>query len=393
MAGRWAVQRRCNQLNRERRVTPVKRYTFRQFWERSPGSFLITGGMERTRIRAICEKLCCEAEWGSAPSLVLTTSNMLEREMIDRIQAGVPGLLRVTSPDYRNYHFFYRWAPEDMIRFLVQSTQTLGYFREDVPIYARALIEILSCCYEPCLAALSALSAHTDGEIAQIGRRSGAPVLAVEQITRCAQAGQLFRLALHQISSALSPLSTDGCDTKYNLSALDPVEDGIYLVNIQSRYPELMAAYFSIELQLALHRIHRPRLVFSDLDFHQDGSLSQVLRNAQRRSAEVGVSTQNASALLGRDNENYPNRVILLDAGYADGDLETVLRPLGTYTHYETLLSGGKPAKLFPILSEEHWTLNAEPGRLRVRPLDVAGYRAVLCGGGSQEILLASYIE
>lgn len=393
MAGRWAVQRRCNQLNRERNVTSVGHYRFRQFWERSPGSFLITGGMERTRTHALCGKLCCEAERGSTPSLVLTTSGMLEREMIDHIQAGFPGLLRVTSPDYRNYHFFYRWSPEDMIRFLVQSAQMLGYFREDVPIYARALIEILSRCYEPGLAALSVLSAHTDGEIAQIGRRSGAPVSAVEQITRRAEAGQLFRLTLHQISSVFSSLSTDGCDTKYNLSALDPAGDGIYLVNIRSRYPELMTSYFAIELQMALEQIHRVRLVFSDLDFRQDSPLSQVLRSAQMRGAEVGVSTQNASVLLGRNNENFPNRVILLNAGYADGDLEAVLRPLGTYTHYDTLLSGGKPAKLFSILSDEHWTLSAEPGRLRVRPLDVAGYCAVLCGGGNQEILLVSSVE
>lgn len=394
MAGKWAVQRQRDQLNRERRVTTVGRYTFRQFWEHSTGSFLITGGMERTRIRGLCEKLCREAALCGGPSLVLTTSSMLERELVDRFQnKGFPGLLNVTSPAYRNYHFFYRWGPEDMIRFLVQSAQTLGYVQPDVSIYARALIEILSCCYEPGLAALSALAAHTDDEIARIGQNSGAPALAVEQISRCAQGGQLFRLTLRQVSSVLSPLGADRYDTKYNLSALNPVEDGIYLVNIQSRYPELMTSYFAIELQLAMDRMHRPRLVFSDLDFQRDSPLGQVLRSAQMRGAEVGVSTQNASVLLGRDYENFPNRMILLDAGFADGDLEAELRPLGTYTHYEAVLSSGKPAKLFAILSDEHWTLIAEPGRLRVRPADAAGYRAVLCEGEGQKIFLAGSIE
>lgn len=393
MAGRWAIQRECDRLNRERRVSPVRHYTFRQFWESSPGNFLITGGMEHTRTRALCEKLCGEAEWRSGPSLVLTTSAMLERELIARIEADAPGYLAVTSPDYRNYHFFYRWGPEDMVRFLVQTAQLLGYFREDVPIYTRALIAILSRCYEPGLAALTALAAHTDGEIAEIGRRCGAPVLAVEQITRCAQAGQLFRLVLHQVSAVLSPLSTTECRTGYNLSALNPVQDGIYLVNLQSRYPELMAAYFAMELQLALDRMYRPRLVFSDLDFHGDDSIGQVLRSAQMRNAEVGVSTQNAAVLLGRDNENFPNRMILLDAGYADGDLESVLRPLGIYTHYEVVTTGGKPPRLFAILSDVHWSLDAEPNRLRVRPLDTAGFQAVLHGGGSPEILLADSID
>lgn len=107
------------------------------------------------------------------------------------------------------------------------------------------------------------------------------------------------------------------------------------------------------------------------------------------RSAEVGVSTQNAAVLLGRDNENFPNRVILLDAGYADGDLEAVLRPLGTYTHYEAVTSGGRPPNLFAILHDEHWAPEAEPSRLRVRPVDTVGFHAVFHGGDRQEILLA----
>lgn len=393
MATKRVVQRQCDRLNRERRVSTVQQYTFWQFWVHSPGNFLITGGTEAARTRALCEKLFCAAECDSVPSLVLTTSDMLEREIIRCNRAGAPGFLTVTSSNCRNYHFFYRWSPEDITRFLVQASRLVGCFQVDVPIYIHALIEILNCCYAPGLAALSSLAAHSDGEIAQIGRRCGAPELAVEQIVRCAEAGQLFRLILRQVSSVLSPLSTADCSTKYNLSALNPEEDGIYLVNIQSLYPDLMAAYFNIEFQLAMNRTRQLRLVFSDLDFQRDTPLGEILRNAQMWNVEVGVSTQNASVLLGRENENFQNRVVLLDAGYAAGDLEAVLRPLGTYTHYEVVTSGGRPPKLFAILTDEHWTLGSEPNRLRVRPCDTEGFQAVLYGCGSQDIFLVRAVD
>lgn len=140
-------------------------------------------------------------------------------------------------------------------------------------------------------------------------------------------------------------------------------------------------------------RVRRSRFVFSDLDFQRDDALGQVVRNAQMRNVEVGVSTQNAAVLLGRDNENFPNRVILLDAGYADGDLEAVLRPLGTYTHYEVVTSGGRPPKLFAVVNDEHWAPSAEPNRPRVRPIDTVGFHAVFHGGGRRKILLVETVS
>lgn len=393
MASRGDIQKKCARLNEARNVRTVNRFGFQRFWEGAWGSFLLTGGTEAARADALCAKLCHEMRRGAGPTVVLTGSSLLEREMIARMGGGAGGYLLVSSPDYRNYHFFYRWSPENIARFLLQAAELLRCGDGEMPAYIHAFIDILSCCYEPSLASLSALAGYTDAQIAQIGQNRGASARSIDQIARCAQAGVQFRIVLRQVSGALLPMSDGECATEYNLSAAELKPDGVYLVNIRSQFPELVSAYFSQELQIALDCARPPRVVLDGLPLSEGDPLRRELRELRLRGVETGLSLPNA-ALLGEDGSGgFQSRMILLNGGLSGGDLEAVLRPLGTYTHYEPIESGGRPAKLFSLLTETSWSPSAEPGRLRVEPAETVGFDAVLYGAHRDTILLVRHMD
>ena len=386
MAGRWITKQRCREMNRVRRVRKTGSVSLRQFWrgEGAFGSFLITGGTEASRSDAAAGRLLYEMESGSMPALVLTESPAMEQTMIAGM-SGRTGLLQVTSPSYRNYHFFYGWSGGEVTRFFVQAAELLGCASTELPIYIHAFVDILSRSFPPSLAALNALAAYSDAQVAQIGRQRGASAVSVDQVAHYAQAGVLFRLVLEQTAAVLLPLSTPDCETQYNLSAVHPRTDGVYLVNLRSQYPALMHAYFAIEVQRALARACPPRVVLSEVALDAQDPLGQVFRGALQGNAPAGASLRSGALTLGEAEQVFQTRLVLLDGGHTDGELEAALRCMGTYTHYEAVPGAGGG---FLFGAKTDWTIHPEPGRLRVRPSDTAGCAAVLCGGAG-EILLA----
>lgn len=382
MAGKWTIERRCRELNRVRNVREAGSVSLRQFWEGAQGSFLITGGTERSRAQALTERLFLGME-RREPACVLTESGVLEDLLISGI-GDRTGVLQVSSETYRNYHFFYGWDPVDIVRFLVQAASLTGCASPEMPVYIHGFIEILRRSFVPSLASLTALAAYDDGQIAQIGRQCGASPVSVDQVSHYAQAGVLFRMVLEETAAVFQPLTTRDCDTGCNLTALRLRSDGVYLVNIRSRFPELMHAYFAIELQRMLSRTYPPRLVLNEVPLTDADPLGKVFRTAAQGTGETGASLRNVGMLPGETESVFRTRLLLLDGGAADSELEAALRPLGTYTHYEPVPgTGGR----FPFGFGMEWNLSPEPGRLRVRPSDTAGCSAVLCGGG--EIILA----
>ena len=388
MAGKREIQRECDRLNRARNVKTVSRLNVRAFWESAGGSFIISGGSESLRTEVLSSKLLLEMERGTAPIVVLSASSFLESEMIRYVEEGIggDGTLRVSSQHYRNYHFFYGWSADDISRFLLQAASMLRYGNAELPIYIHAFIDILERCYPPGLSSISALAAHSDEQIAQIGQRCGVQGTSIEQISHFADAGVIFRLLLRQISETFSPLTTVECNTKYNMTNISPNLGGVFLIDMRTHMPQLLHEYFAEEIQLALNRLPGLSVVVSDLMMPDEDPLKRMLRETQMWNGVIGVSTQNSTISLGPNEGNFQTRMILLDSGYSDGDLENELRPLGTYTHYEPMLSGGRPGKLFNIMTDTRWSLGQEPGRLRVRPIDVVGYEAVLYSGGQIQL-------
>ena len=98
-------------------------------------------------------------------------------------------------------------------------------------------------------------------------------------------------------------------------------------------------------------------------------------------------------ALLKDEAAHFGTMIVLLDSAMRDGDLTELLRPLGTYTHYEPMLAVHAPPVLMPLVKAKAWQATPEPGRLRVRPQDVRGRAAVLFGASGSEIIIADSLR
>lgn len=396
MAGKRTVIRECQRLNQARNVREVRSYSIDHYWKHADGgNYLIAGGTEHSRTNMLSAKLLLDAKEIAGPSFVLTTSDLLEQELIRRFSKSEFGRLYVSSRNYRNYHFFYGWNSIEIVWFLIRAAELLGFTNADLPNYMRAFIDVICQRYQPSLGSILELAKYSDAQIAQIAEAYGVSHCAGQLILRYAGAGETFRLVLEQVRNVFLPITTAQCNTRYNLSSSTAGPCDIRLVNVRSNHPELMHEYFSIELRranlrYAANRGMRPLLVLSDLQLRARDPLVATVLESQNAGLMVGVCLENP-VMLQQNTERdlrLNSRVILLDGGFADADLENLLAPLGTYTHYEPLTDGGVPPRLFNLLTDEHWRATPEPRRLRVRPADTAGYYAVLYGGNGREILL-----
>ena len=389
MAGWLSVTDESMRHNRVRNVRTVASYRAAAFWERARGNFLLSGGLPETRAHVLSEKLCHEMAYGTLPSIVLTASSELEWEMVNRMTAGTPGTLRVTSTDSRNYHFFYHWNEGEIVRFLTSAAELLKRDSTEMPVYLSALLEILRTCYEPSLSALTGLAAYQDAEIAEIGRRQGASSEAVWQITHYAQGGEMFRRLLEQVSEIFLPLTTEQCNTRCNLSTWDLNGGAVWLINLRSSNPDVMYAYFSMELRRLLEQSYAVRIVCSDLSLAEDSPLWKVfLECTDSMARETGLSISRAAAVPDREAiGRFSSIMLLLNGGFVDGDIEEILRTMGTYEHYEPVKEGNRAAGLFQLFTGSVYRHHIET-RLRVRPEDIPGYSAVLYGANGREILL-----
>lgn len=388
MAGRQTVEAQCRRNNMNRNVTETGSYSARNFWSAARGNYIISGGSEEKRSMVLCDELCHEMSSGNLPTIVLTTSDGAEREMISRMRRGeAGGSLYVTSRNYRNYLFFNGWGSSEISRFLTKAAAMMGYEARNLPIYIQSFTHILSRYYTPGLASMMALATYDDDQIARIGEEAGATSMEVAHIRNYSEEGHLFRHMLTQLETVFSPLATEGSGYNLATGSLKPGET--YLINIRSHYQALINFYFSEELRLALDRSGTAHIVFADLPFLEGDGLRELITEQKLRGAEIGISVQNAAVLPGDSIDNFNSMLLLLDGGMADGDLYKLLEPLGTYTHFEPVLS--VQPTLFPRATFRRgrtWSVQTEPNRLRVRPADTRGFAAVLYGMRGSEILL-----
>ena len=384
MATRREVEHECQRLNAVRDVHTLRQSALSSFWREAGGNYLITGGTEEGRSGALCEKLFQEVEAERGPVVVLTASNELETQLIQRVKNWPwEDRIQITSTGYNNYHFFYGWTVETVAQYFLDAAAIVQNMPPQFSGYLYAFLDVLSRCYPPSLAAMTLLAGHRDEGVRQIGAGAGASQSSLDNLAGLAQEGQYFRELLRQVSSALSPLSTPGCDTRYNLVCLPPERRLVALVNLRSERSDLLQAYFAAELR-QMARYRRLQVVFSDLDMRADGPLDRTARELMAWNVPIGVSTSNAALLVPRQESGFSTRVILEPDGISDGDLDAVLRPIGVYTHYEPVLSGGTPATFFPLFAppESHGAPHPAPHRPRGRPSDPRGDQAVLAAPG-----------
>lgn len=392
MAGRGAIEHESLRHNDARRVRTWAYQSADAFWERAYGSFLISGGSSERRAYVLSEKLCREMENRYLPSIVLTTSEELEQEMIARMRNGVSGCLHVTSPRYPNYHFFCRWNSEEIFRFFSRAANALEIDDADLSLYLSAFLDILQRCGETDLSALSDLAGYSDADIARIGQNSGASSATLNRILQYAKGGESFRLLLQQVRGVLSPLTTERCATGYNLSAWALEPDAAYIVNLRSSNPQILYAYFIIELQRLLARTLGARLVLSELPISRVGELRDVFLDYLSMARETGLSVSNMSGTLDEEDlKRFKVMLLLLDENFMDSNVEEAVRLMGIYDQAVPMVGGGR-ASPFSIFTSENYQNLLRQNQLRVRPEDLEGCEAALCGANGREIALVRHL-
>lgn len=389
MPGRRQVEAFCRNHNKERNVDTASRFSIREYWDTGRGNFLVTGGAEGLRCDMLCEKLCLEMRFGSIPTYVLTTSYLTEESLIDRMKRGAEGRLVVTSRNYPNYRFFHGWSAAAIEDFLIRATNCLGMNSPGLPVYIHAFAHVLSLCYNLEMASLLALAEYDDESIARIGERAGADEVEIARIRRYTDEGDCFRRLLGQLKEAFSPLMADNPENGYSLETVRPGCGEVYLLNIRSRSQRLLNLYFAEEFRYLSDRREKSRIVLDECPIYDDDGIVELINTQYESGTEIGVVAQNVARLTREGNIDFPLRVILLDRGVPDENVNGMLDLLGTYTHYEPVLGTAAPPGPLNLFAGKNWTVQQEPGRLRVRPQDTTGYRAVLYWGSNRRILLA----
>ena len=375
--------------NNVRRIRKINRYRVSEFWECAYGNFLISGGSPEKRAYVLSEKLCREMARHALPTIVLTASTELEREMVARMQAHAHGCLRVTSRNYRNYHFFYQWKSTETLRFFLHAANILNWGEDtDLPSYMSAFLDIMTGRHKTGLDSLSALARHSDFEIFQIGRSAGLSMEICKPITRYTEAGQKFRLLLQQIRRCLLPLTTERCDTRYNLSSWNLEYDTAYLVNLPLDNPQLLYVYFSMELRRLLVCTIGVRIVFSEIPLSRTEELRDAFLDSLFMAQEAGLSIPNVSGVLDeRDLKQIRTMFLLLKGNLSDRDMEETARLVEGY-HQAVSVAGAEKrhSAFFRAI------LQARQGQLRVPRKNLQNCEAVLRGAHDGEVTLVRHL-
>ena len=394
MPGKGVVQRQCNKLNEERRVSVRSRVTFADFWASAHGNFVIEGGVDASRAQALVAKLGHEMAREGGATVVLTASTLVENALVSWVQQTGVGYLRVSSPRYPNYDYFYGWDDADITNYLLGVAQQQGLADQALVQFVAAFVDVLGRCYTPSLGSMRTLAGYDTAQIAQLGEVRGIASYHANTLrTAPASTVNALRYLLNWLASAL-PAASLASETKVNFSTEPLYANETYLVNISSSQPLAANAYFAHELDRALSTGTVARVVLADVPLTSAGPLASSLLGAQMRGAEVGVSLLNASRMFSIAESDlsalvFGTRVLLLDGGeLSAGDLSVALQPLGTYQYHYPVLASPNVFGLDLLLPHGEWSV-ATTERLRVRPEDTIGCAGVFYGAEGRVVSLA----
>ena len=394
MAGRWLVQRECNRLNRERGVVTRPSVRLADYWSLSRGNFVIEGGSPQTRANALLVKLCNEMVRQTGATVVLTTSQDIEYALVNWTQETQGGFLKVCSPRYAGYDYFYGWNETEISQYLVGIAQRLGAADQSLIQLIDAFVNVLARCYAPSLASMNALIQEDIAQAARIAECQGVAqyhlntLHAAKPPTIATLRNILGYLCQVLPSASLQQVSGN------NIATENLYPNETYLINVASNDPEAVSEYYARELLRAVNNGMVSRIVLADMPFTPNGTFAQTLLSAQMSGCEVGISLLNASRMLGMADGLlgglvFGARVILLDsANLTDADLDAALSSLGSYS-YHYPIPGHSPAWFIdPLRIHRDFSVASEE-RLRVRPDETYGCAGVFFGSQGRSIILA----
>lgn len=382
MAGYAKVKRECDRMNKDRDVDYLHQLQADRFWEKAEGNFVITGGTTEERQEQLIYCLKKLQRNGNAPIFLLNQCREIEKLLIQLATEGQLGKLAVFSPEYPNYELLYQ-AEAGLTADLL-SDLAADKNKADLQLYADAFLEILSTEYPISLTSMLAFAGNSDEDIAAFGIEHGAGDSAVQNIRHYADAGNYFRSILNRIYRAASGITVRSCDSHYNLiRAGQENRPLIVLIDMNTQSPEFLYSCLAAELRTLLGMGCSFHLIFNELSTQLNAQMQSILQDVQIRSrCTAGICTENIAA-WGRDTDrlmkNVNTTVILNSISWNIESLNVILGSFGIYQHYEPVLAKGNPAKLFAVLTDEHWTTSVSE-RNRIRPIDMKNVHAVVKG-------------
>lgn len=242
-----------------------------------------------------------------------------------------------------------------------------------------------------------AFSQYTDEQLAAFGEQHSAYHGAVQDIQHYTDAGKYFRSMLNRIYRAASGITTRGCDTHFNcIQAGMTGKPLIVLIDMQTQYPELLYDCLAAELRTLLGEGQRFHIVLNEIPHRLNDWMQRLLWDLQKNNRNtVGICTENIiswSEEPDRLVQMTQSAVVLNSTSWNTASLDRLLKSFGTYDYYEPVMSKGTPAKLFAVLTDEHWTAG-HTERERVRAVDMERFQALLKGHQGWMIALARQIR
>ena len=381
----------CNKYNQQRMVNTTASYSISRFWQQANSNFLIAGGSSLCRQSVLTSKLSQCLQRGDRPIIILSGNSQLASTLIHWVSTQ-PAHLTISSPQYRNYHFFYGMSDVEIASFFRDIAEKNGY--DGLPAletYIMAFLDVLRKRFIPSLPAMLSLSLYEDTAISALGRSLGSAPRHLAALDQHAAAGDAFRSLLGNLQHEFSHLSDLETNSKTNLITsvlqgnLDQERSGqctrIHLVDISSAEQNIISRYMAGEINFLLHNNRPFRLILDNVALSGSEKLVQSIANAcNNYQCEIGICSANpyVSGLENQMLRGLSSRVILLDGSSLDPhSLESLLSTYGTYEHWEPILQPGAGLFLHPFSND--WT-TTHMTRNRIRMEDVSNSVAVLSG-------------
>lgn len=397
MPNRITANTECRRRNKARMVHQVGSFSIRRFWRDAYGSsYMIVGGTQMDREELILEKLHSLVTRDNLPVILLTTDSILMGRLIGWSQAQKGVSLIESSPQYRNYHFFYGMDDNSITACFLRLAQSRGYHdTAEMESYIRAFLEVIRSFYLPSLPAMIQLAKHNNYQVADLGVRKGLSPNIVSRLRNYAAAGMSFHNLLLSFNDRFSTLGGFDIDTRTNITTTavranaHSSNNVIHAVDLSTIDPVFVSQYFGAELYNMLTRSLSLHLLLDGVLLTENDMMCRAIDLARGNAlCDFGISVGNPWLALRDDRyvNGYQCQLLLTGNGDLDnGDLARLLDRFGRYTHWEPVMVG--PDHLFQLAHRDYSIQSMERNRIRLE--DVRGKRAVLYGPWGHDAVIA----
>lgn len=393
MAGWLETTVYCRQHNRrERGVHEVAAFHMSGYWPYSYGNFYIGGGDEKRRRAIMLSKLVFAGWHDQVPTIILTKSGDLARELIAINQQHhifpsltVSGIGRGKETG-ANYQFLYGMNPADISSFLIRMmSEQGGNNMETAAGFVNALTQIGHAVFpdQLSLQVIDWLLSLTNNEILELAHSHGVAANVIDHYRATTEAHKGLMGLVSILYSITEHLTSKTCDTHLNLVGRireDQGKGGVTVIENTSKNQTLMNAMLAAELSQLARETYR--LILYEADVQQDDDIHKmVLSMVERNAQEIGVCYENPSLFLGeRSIAGFNNHIFLGRNSISEKNQREILSFEGEYNRLTPRLEDHGPhhKTLFP-------QYRAFPDtELRVSPKDMMRFDAMLKDGNNR---------